>query len=435
MNITPFKGYRYNSSVVTDPGACLAPPYDVIDPYQQDILYQTNPYNIVRVIKGKSKPTDDKGENIYTRAADSLKSFIQSGALKSDDIPSIYVYCQDFSIEDKTYRRTGFIALGQLEEYGGSIKPHEQTLAGPKADRLNLMRTTGSQIGQIFVLYSDPEKIIDRIITNACNQQDLLKYIDDDNVRHRLFAVADSGQIQTIVNTMSDKSIFIADGHHRYETALNYYREAKNPDAEFRMMTFVNTHNEGLIVLPTHRMIRNVANFNYAKLLGQLNEHFDVARLAFGDVVEKKAKRQMMFDALNLEFQNGAHAFGMYFNDEAFYVATLRDIGIMDKLSPEKSQAWRKLDVAILHKLILEEMLGIDEAALTAQTNVEYIKDFGEATLKAIDRVDSDAQGLFFMNPTRPDEVEAVAQMGEKMPQKSTFFYPKIFSGLVINVL
>lgn len=191
-----------------------------------------------------------------------------------------------------------------------------------------------------------------------------------------------------------------------------------------------------MTILPTHRLIKNVADFDHNKLLSILNEHFDVARLAFNDVVEKTDKRQMMFEALKLEFESGKHAFGMYFNDGAFYVATLRDTTVMDTPAEDKSQAWRRLDVAILHKLILEKMLRIDDADLSAQSHVEYIKDFGPATLRAIDKIDGgEGQGLFFLNPPHPEEVEAVAQAGEKMPQKSTFFYPKIFSGLVINQL
>lgn len=434
MDIKPFKGYCYDSSVVADTGACIAPPYDVIDPDQQQKLYDQSEYNVVRVIKGKQAPTDNDSDNVYTRAAASLEDFVAGGALKQDGQDSIYVYAQEFSIEGNNYCRTGFIALGGLEEYGGAIKPHEQTLAGPKADRLNLMRATKSQIGQIFMLYSDPDKTIDAILTQACGGKELLVHVDEDQVTHRLFAITDSGQIETIKKVMAERNVFIADGHHRYETALNYYNETKNPAAAWRMMDFVNTHNEGLAILPTHRLIKNVANFNLVELLGGLNEHFDVARWPFADIVEKKAKRQLMFEALALERQNGEHAFGMYFNDGAFYVATLRDIAAMDSIAPEKSQAWRRLDVAILHKLILEKRLGIDEAALKAQSNVEYIKDFGPATLNAIDKVDSGAgQGLFFMNTTSAADVEAVAKEDEKMPQKSTFFYPKIFSGLVIN--
>jgi uncharacterized protein (DUF1015 family) len=436
MEIKPFKGFRYNPEVVGDAGMCIAPPYDVIDPDQQQRLHEQSEYNIVRVIKGMKTPNDDENNNVYTRAAEALQENIRQGALKQDVQESIYVYAQDFTIDGTMYRRSGFIALGKLEGYEGSVKPHEQTLAGPKADRLNLTRATRTQIGQIFMMYSEPEKKIDGILEEACRGQELLRHTDEDEVTHRLFAVTDSEQIVTVKEVMTEKVVFIADGHHRYETAVNYYNETKNPAAAYQMMTFVNMHNKGLIVLPTHRLIKNVADFEPSGLIGQMNQYFDVARMGYEDMVEKKAKREMMQEALHLEFETGEHAFGMYFNDGAFYVATLRDQAAMDTMAENYGPAWRKLDVAILHKLILEKMLGIDEEALTKQTNVEYIKDFGEATLRAIDKVDSEqSQGLFFMNPTRVGDIEAVVAEGAKMPQKSTFFFPKIFSGLVLNVL
>jgi len=436
MEILPFKGYRYNRAVVADVGLCIGPPYDVIDADQQKKLHKQSKYNIVRVIKGFSWSDDDENNNVYTRAAEFLESLIEQGAIKRDQEESIYVYAQDFPVGDDTYRRSGFIALGKLQDYGQVVKPHEQTLSGPKADRLNLMRATKSQIGQIFVLYSDLEKAVDAILDRACQGEELL-YCKDDDVEHRLYAVTDPEEIATIIRIMADKDIFIADGHHRYETALNYCKESQNPAAAYRMMTFVNTHNEGLVVLPTHRLVKNIDNFNHQQLLEAMRKNFDVARLAFSDMVDKKEKRQIMLDALALELANGEHAFGMYFSDDAFYVATLRDgKAAMNSAAPDKSKAWRQLDVAILHKLILEEILAIDETILKKETNVEYIKDFGPATDQAIDKVDSgQAQVLFFLNLIQAQEIETVAIAEEKMPQKSTFFYPKIFSGLVLNVL
>ncbi|MCF7958002.1 MAG: DUF1015 domain-containing protein [Phycisphaerae bacterium] len=436
MNIKPFKAYRYDSDVTGNPGECIAPPYDVIDSDQQEKLYQQSPFNIVRLNKGKVNADDSQSDNVYTRANTHLRDFIEKGALKQDKSESVYVYSQDFTIAGTAYRRTGFIALGELEEYGGGIKPHEQTLAGPKADRLNLMRATSTQIGQIFMLYSDAEQTIDTIMAEAAKGPELLSLTDEDNVLHQLFAITNPGQLETIQKVMADKSVFIADGHHRYETALNYYNETKDPNARYRMMTFINTHNEGLVILPTHRLIKNVGDFDPETLIEKMKAYFDVAIMPYEDMLDKKEKNQTMQMALNLEYENGEHAFGMYFNNGAFYIATLRDVAVMAEISPDMSDAWRALDVSILHKLILEKMLGIDEAALTAQTNVEYIKDFGPATLHAMDKVDTgECQGLFFLNTTRPADVENVAKEGEKMPQKSTFFFPKIFSGLTLNVL
>ena len=436
MNITPFQGYRYDAAVVSDAAICISPPYDVIDADQRNRLYQQSPYNIAHVIKAVPMPGDNDSNNMYTRAGQTLRDFLRKGALKQDSQKSIYVYAQEFTIKNSTYRRTGFVALGQLQAYGKTIKPHEQTLTGPKTDRLNLMRTTKAQTGQIFMLYSDPQKKIDALLTHACSGKELLNSRDEDNVTHRLYAITDPQQINIIKEVMADKSVFIADGHHRYETALNYYQETKNPAAAYCMMTFVNTHNEGLVILPTHRLVKNIPDFDASALVAVMREHFDVASMKFTDIVDKKAKMRTMLTALALEFENKEHALGMYFNDGAFYVATLRSIDSMEAVAADKSLPWRQLDVAILHLLVLEKHLGIDQAALMAETNVEYIKDIGQAGLLAIDKVDSgQAQGLFFMNPTSPDMVEAVAQHGEKMPQKSTFFYPKVFSGLVLNIL
>ncbi len=436
MIIKAFQGFRYNPGVVGDPGLCIAPPYDVIDADHQQRLYQQAPYNIIRISKGKTFTADNHSDNVYTRANAFLRDFIRQGALKQDEKDSIYVYAQDFTIGDTSYRRTGFIALGELQDYGGAVKPHEQTLAGPKADRLHLTRATKTQIGQIFMMYSDPAKTIDAILEQVCRGQELLRHIDEDQVTHRLYALTDPTHIAALQNVMAEKDVFIADGHHRYETAVNYYHETGNPAAAFQMMAFVNMHNEGLIVLPTHRLLRDLPDFEPARLLDNLKNFFDVARLSYGDMVEKSEKCQMMQDALTVEFETGQHAFGMYFNDGAFYVATLRDLAPMETVAPSYGPAWRQLDVAILHKLILENMLGIGEEALTKESYLEYIKDFGDATARAIDQVDAgQAQGLFFLNPTRVAEVEAVVAEGEKMPQKSTFFFPKIFTGLVLNVL
>ncbi len=433
MNIKPFRGYRFNGAVVGDPGMCIAPPYDVIDGEQQQALYDRSDYNVVRITKGKPNASDTGQDNVYTRAADFFKQFIEARALVQDEVETIYVYAQEFEVAGQRWRRSGFIALGELEEYGGKIKPHEQTLAGPKADRLNLMRATGANTGQIFMLYSEPEKTVDAQLEKAAEGEPLL-VCEDEGVRHTLYAITDPAAIQAIQQALAEHHVFIADGHHRYETALNYSRECNEPAARYCMMTFVNTHNEGLVILPTHRLVHSLATFSMGDLLAAMTPYFDVARMAFGDIVEKKSRLGQMNEALRFEYESGEHAFGMYCDDGAFYVATLRSEAVMAELAPDKSEAWRKLDVAILHKLILEKMMGIDEAALSSESNVEYIKDFGDATLAAIDRVDEgSAQILFFMNTTRPDDVEAVAGHGEKMPQKSTFFYPKIFSGLVIN--
>jgi len=212
---------------VGDAGKCIAPPYDVIDAQEQERLHEQSEYGIVRIIKGIGQPGDSDQNNVYTRAAATLTAFIEQGALKQDQHESIYVYAQDFTVRNETYRRTGFIALGKLEGYSGSIRPHEQTLAGPKADRLNLMCATKCQIGQIFMMYSEPQKTIDRLLGQACTGPELLSYEDDQQVTHRLFALTDRQAIKAIQAVMAETHVFIADGHHRYETALNYFTVMK----------------------------------------------------------------------------------------------------------------------------------------------------------------------------------------------------------------
>lgn len=429
MEIKAFKAYRFNKQVVKEPGSCISPPYDVIDAEKQEKLYNSNDYNIVRAIKGKTKPADNDNENVYTRANDYLTNAIAENALIQDEKPAIYSYVQNFTIADQPFQRSGFIALGGLTEFGDRVKPHEKTLDGPKADRLKLMTATKSQFGQIFMLFDDPKKIADEIIDNSIRDNPLLDYTDDENVRHRLFAITDTDDINAIADMMSDKDAVIADGHHRYETALNYYKQSGNPDAKYRMMTFVNMHNDGLVILGTHRLIGDLQNFDIKQLIEKLDESFTIEKFT----IDQKDK---MFDAMRENFENSKISFGLYANDDAFYCITLTDDGIMDKLAPAVSDASKKLDVSVLHTVILDNILGIGEKQLASQSNIEYIKDIGNAIDTSIARVNSgEKQAVFFMNPTRIEQVRQVAAEGEKMPQKSTFFHPKIFTGLTINKL
>ena len=436
MEIRPFKAYRFDGSVVGDIGNCIAPPYDVIDAEMQQRLYERSEYNVVRIIKGKASPSDTEDENQYTRAGGFLNTLIETAALKSDPTESFYAYVQDFTIGPDSFCRSSLVALAKLVEFGEGVQPHEKTLDAPKADRLKLMRAKAAQFGQIFMLYDDPGKIADDIMSKTPGGSAAIDFTDDNGVRHRLFVIDDANSIGAIVKMMADKTLIIADGHHRYETALNYYRETQDPLAAYRMMTLVNIRNEGLIILPTHRLIANVAGFDIEKIIDQITETFDITRYTFADSDNKTLARQKMFGHIKNEFKKGKNAFGIYAADKVFYVAVLKDAGIMVSAQPEASAAVRALDVNILHTLILERVLGIGAQQLASQSNIEYIKDIGDAIDKTIDKVDSGkSQAVFFMNPTRIEQVKAVAAAGEKMPQKSTFFYPKIYTGLVVNKL
>lgn len=436
MEIKSFKALRFDETVVGDVGSCISPPYDVIDADMQQRLCEKSPYNVVRIIKPSDKSEKSEGKDKYTRAGDFLKELIETGALKSDAKESVYAYVQDFTVGDESFQRAGFVALGKLTEFGKGVQPHEKTLDGPKADRLNLMRANAAQFGQIFMLYDDPERIADNLIAEAMRGEALIDFTDEDDVRHRLLAIDDSEDINAIVKMMADKLTVIADGHHRYETALNYYAETKKDSATYRMMTFVNMQNPGLVVLPTHRLISNVAGFNMQELIHRLADAFEVTTYHFDNEIEKSSVLKKMFDLMKDNFEQGKSCLGIYAADGSFYAATLKNSEAMNRVAGNLSDAAKGLDVNVLHKLILEDILGIGDKQLASQSNVEYVKDIGDAIEKSIAKVDSgQSQAVFFMNPTRIEQVEAIAQTGEKMPQKSTFFYPKVYTGLVINKL
>jgi len=434
MKIKAFRAYRFDKGIVGNVGDCIAPPYDVISPSQQASLYEKNAHNIVRIDFGKTTPDDTPQSNQYTRAADYLKAWLKDGALRQEAKDMLYAYVQDFKLGSRSYQRSGFVGLGELQEFGKNVRPHERTLDGPKADRLNLTRATGAQFGQIFMLYDDPKGIADAAIHKAMQGEAMVDAVEEEGVRHRLYGIGDRDDIAAICDMMADKQVIIADGHHRYETAVTYWRETGNPDAGWWMMTFVNMRNPGLLILPTHRLVGNLASFDAKTLLKQLDGDFDVARFEY-EAGEKQEARREMFAWMREEFEENRNAFGIYAGEGAFYAVVLNNHSAMDRIK-DRSKPWRMLDVSVLHKLVLEDKLGIGEKELANETNIEYIKDIGNAIGYSIEAVDSGRkQAVFFMNPTRIEEVRTVAGEGEKMPQKSTFFHPKVYTGLTINII
>ena len=432
MEIKAFKAYRFNSAVAGDTGRCIAPPYDVINDIQQEELYQQSPYNIVRIDKGKTKTGDNETQNQYTRAAEYLIDWLKRGILTQEAKDSLYAYVQNFDVAGKNYQRSGIIALGKLVEFGSGVQPHEKTLDGPKADRLKLTLATNAQFGQIFMLYDDSQKVADKIIDKTvAGKEAAVDFTDTDGIRHRLFIIDDAKDIAAVVETMKTKEALIADGHHRYETALNYRKITKKATADWQMMTFINMQNEGLIVLPTHRLVGDLKNFDIDETIKKLQEDFKVTEFTYTN--EKEKAKGLMFKRMKKAFEEGKNAFGIY-DGAKFYYIVLKSHKHVEPL--KISAASKSLDVVVLHKVILERLLGIGDAQLAGETNIEYIKDIGKAVDEGIAAVDKkEKQILFFMNPTKVEQVKAVAAENEKMPQKSTFFHPKIFTGLTINKL
>lgn len=443
--VFPFHGYRYNPDKIKDVSAVVTQPYDKINQALQERYYAAHDRNVVRIIRGKEQQGDDEDNSKYTRAAGCLNQWIQDETFTREGKPAIYAYYQDYVLPSGARKtRRGFVAMCELMDYGeGGVKPHEKTLAGPKADRLNLLRATQAQFGQIFMLYSDPENSINDILAEAAREKPLVEAFVGDDEHHRVWAVTDPEGIALIQKVMADKPIFIADGHHRYETALNYRNEMRakgfrceGPETfNRRMMTFVNMDDKGLTIFPTHRLVFDVPGFEPELLLKQLGDFFDIRECPFDEPTEEQVRTEFLED-LKVEGM-AAHCLGMYIAREKTYrLLTLKNPNDIDKVMTEdRPSSWKQLDVSILHLMIMDRFLGIGPRELEAQTNVHYERSAEDA----IEKVRAgDYQLTFLMNPTRIQQVKDIALAGEKMPQKSTDFYPKLLTGLVfvkLNVL
>ena len=438
MEIRPFQAFRFDPAVVGDVGSCTAPPFDVISTPQQQKLYERNEHNIVRIVKGKTTPSDDGGNNQYTRAAEYFKRWVEEGALKQDPTEAIYAYVQDFQLAGATFQRLNFIALAKLEDFGppGRVRPHEQILQEPMIDRLKLKRATAARFGLVFMLYEDDGKIADKVIQKAATLSPLIDFVDDENVRHRIFAITAKEDIDAIAAMMNDKTCVIADGHHRYTTGLNYSKESSDPAAKYQMLAFSNTCQDGLRVLATHRLVGNVNDFDMEKLLTSLKENFELAQLPFDSPTAQAQAKEKMLEQMRLAHDQDKASFGIYGGNHCFFVAVLKDQRAMDSAVPNKSAAWRKLDTAVLQKLVLEKVLRIDETKLVKGEYLEYVKDSPAAIDDSISQIDAGRkQVVFFMNPVKMQQLKMVTDAGERMPPKSTYFFPKMYTGLTIQKL
>ncbi len=436
--IAPFRGLRYNPEKVPDLNSVMAPPYDVISAELQEDLYRRSPFNIVRLILGKQEKTDSESDNRYVRAARDFDAWQQQEVLRRDPEPSIYLYDQEYPLETgESVVRQGIIALTRIEDFSsGMVKPHEKTLSGPKADRLKLTRACGANFSPIFSLYSDPCCVLESLNRREKEGAPEIEVVDDDGVKHRLWPVTDPLLIAKAQNLIDNKPLFIADGHHRYETALNYRDEMREKHPGYTgkelfnyvLMYFSNMDDKGMLIFPTHRLIHGIERFNLGELVSNLKDYFEVEQVEFNPSEEKG--RTEVRQTLQEKGREG-HALAMYAGGGSVYFLTLRDESVMDRFFDAKSpKALRILDVSILHRLILENLLHISAEAQEAQTNLQYVKNFNDPFEKVLS---GDCQVAFLMNPPRMGEVRDVANAGEKMPQKSTYFYPKLLTGMVVN--
>jgi uncharacterized protein (DUF1015 family) len=440
--VFPFRAFRYNPQLAPFQSV-LTQPYDKISPEMQQKYYDAHPRNLITVEKGREYPGDGPGNNVYSRAAAAFKEWERENVIVQDAAPSFYAYTQEFTVPGTIERRTrrGFIGAGRLEEYSaGVIFRHEHTLSGPKADRLELLRNTRTHTGQLFLLYSDPQKRVDAILAEAESAAPPATEVHDEyGVIHRLWVVSDPQRVFAIQSAMSDQKLVIADGHHRYETALNYRNERRaqsgsvDPDAPYEraMMTFINTRSEGLVILPTHRVAANVHDFSWPAVRRHLEPFFSTEVFAFTNDSEKDSARQNFL--ARLKSAAAQRAVGAYpisgDGQRAFYLLVLRPGVDLAQLLPNVSPLQRELDVVLLHDGILEPALGITMQAVTKEANLTYERESANA-LAAVDS--GRAQVSFFLNACDVEKVVEIATANEVMPQKSTDFFPKLLSGITM---
>lgn len=441
--ILPFKAVIYNNEKVADLNKVMAPPYDVISPKLQDELCARDANNFVKIDLNKVEAGDADGNDRYSRAAALLNDWLAKGVLARDERPAIYYYTQTYRLKTgASQTRKGFIALTKLEEFGkGSIHPHEKTLSGPKADRLRLMQTTASNLSCIFTIYSQPDLGVNKLLEGAIKgARPIIDVKDDDAIANTVWRIDDAAVIAKVTSAMKDKALFIADGHHRYETALNYRNEmlAKTPNPtgheafNYIMMYFSNMDDEGMTIWPTHRVVHSLNGFEPKTFLAKCSEYFNIETILFDAGSEEAARKAFQTKVASAGASN--IAFGVYMKESsAYHLFKLKTPDTMDKVFGSTiPDVFKGLDVTVLHSLILSRVLGITQEAQEKQLNLVYVKNSDEAI--AAGRLEKN-QIVFILNPTRIEQVKSVALAGHVMPQKSTYFYPKLLSGLTINLL
>ena len=422
--IKAFKGLRYTEKS-GDIGKLCCPPYDIIDERQRQELLDKNPCNLIRLelpVVGGSGDAE-----AYRSAGDTLRSWLKDGILKRDDKECLYIYEMEFSALSKNHSVKGFVSQVKLEPFSrGVILPHEETLSKAKTDRFNLMKITGCNFSQIYSLYTDSDGSVFELIEKASSSAPDSEFTDGDGVTHRMWCVSDETVVKAVCEKMADKKLYIADGHHRYETALNYQKYVRDSldeigSSDYVPMMLVNMENSGLVVFPTHRIVRDLPEYDFKAVCERCEEYFEVTPY----LNREKGER-----GLEEAYSKGEKAFVLFSGDNNYTLLKLRDLSVMNSLLPDDCEALRQLDVSVLHTLVLERIFGIDKENMAKQINLTYTRSADEA-ISAVDG--KRANCCFLLNPTRVEEIREVAAAGGKMPQKSTYFYPKLTTGLVMN--
>jgi uncharacterized protein (DUF1015 family) len=425
-------GIRYNHALVRELADAICPPYDIISPQQQGELYDRSPYNFVRIEYGKEMAGDSAADNKYTRAAHFLEQWLKDGVLAVDQKPAIYIHDHYFTHKGREHKRRGIVARIRLEEWHRMVvRPHEGTLAGPKGDRINLIRSLEANTSPILSMFQDKDGGVTKTLEKAAAGKPLAKSHKLDGERHDLWVITDESEINSIASALASEPIYIADGHHRYESALVYQREqmalhATDADApyNFVMMTLVAFDDPGLLILPPHRLLRGISQSRLEDLTRELPSFFDIEKLA--------ADSPNFWRRLDEWHASGAlEKLVLYGADgNNFLLLTLRDFEAAARYMPSfHTDIYKKLDVSLVDHIILEEILGVKPEG---DAGIAFNYDREDAVKKV---KDGEYQLAFIIQPVKPETIKAISDAQDRMPRKSTYFYPKLPSGLVVNRL
>lgn len=420
-NIKPFCGIYFNQDKITDISKVICPPYDIISPVAQESYHRLSPYNMIHLEFGRDKPGEDK----YKCAEVSFNNWLKEEILMRDKEPAIYFYNQRFTIRGEAKERLGFIALLRLEGKGNTVFPHEHTRLEPKEDRLQLIKHVEANLSPIFVLFSDEKRIIRRTYEKYIKDTSpFIEIIDEERMSHKIWRFNSEDALESFQAQMENKNIFIADGHHRYEVALAFREEMKKKlgnlpeeaDFNYIMAYFTNIEGKGLSILPIHRLVEGISDFRIDTFKEAVKAYFDIQEIKERDnfllLLEKAGVRE--------------NTLGMY-RDKKFYLLRLKNKKFLDKEILDKPKEYGSLDVTILNYIVLKRILGLN------LEDKEKIK-FNPNTDELISHVDNNNNSLaFFLNPVKIEQLVSIAQAGERMPPKSTYFYPKVYAGLLIN--
>ncbi|MEX0718452.1 MAG: DUF1015 domain-containing protein [Planctomycetaceae bacterium] len=430
-DVEPFRGWRYDLGQVGDLADVTAPPYDVIDPAGQKALYEKHPCNVVRLILNRDEPGDDSPEAKYERAASFLKQWEHDGILVREREDSLYVYHQEFDWEGTHYVRKGFLGRIRLEEFGkGRVYPHEQTMSGPKADRLLLLKACRTNLSPIFGLYPDSDNAVQEPLERAIVGKTPLEVVDEHGVKHRLWPVDDRAALNAVRDLMKSKPIFIADGHHRYETACTYRNwlieqghalDDAHP-ANFTLMMFVGMADPGLAILPTHRLVTGMPGLTADGVRAALGEKFELELIGSGPDAAREAWELMEADGGQEVFGFGTAV------DGKWLFARVADASDMSRLAPQHSADWRRLGVSLLHRLVLDHLFAAAHPGADIQCRYVHLTEEVNESL-----AEQTCDLACLVQPAGIEQVERIASQFEKMPPKSTFFHPKLLSGLVFH--